>query len=213
MIRLRSLAIRPRVDRTVPFFCPSCGGDRSGAVCDGRRRVSAGSVAVFPWTRTDGHVRCTACGTRHPTECLSVLTSAELSGRLVDLTRVLTALTVSTGDSHDRDLRRRAVQHVRTVIPGYHQNRLDADIATIEPTAVAAHTSPVADALEVSGKERMVSDMVRVALAAHTITSHQRWLMDTVGISLGLTPMHVTGIISAVAAAVEPIAEDPADRP
>ena len=58
-----------------------------------------------------------------------------------------------------------------------------------------------------------MADMVQVALAAHTITSHQRWLLEAAGRGLGLTPMHVTGIISAVAAAVEPAADDPADRP
>ena len=44
-------------------------------------------------------------------------------------------------------------------------------------------------------------------------TEHGRWLLERVGTSLGLTPMHITGIISAVAASVEPITEDPADRP
>ena len=112
-----------------------------------------------------------------------------------------------------RALRRRAVQHVRTAIPAYHQNQLDADLATVDPAAIAGHVAPLADHLAVEGKERIVAGMVQVALAAHTISSHQRWVLDRVGTSLGLTPVHVTGIISAVAAAVEPTAEDPADRP
>jgi hypothetical protein len=82
-----------------------------------------------------------------------------------------------------------------------------------DPASVAVHVSPLADALEVAGKERLVANMVQVALASHTITPHQRWLLDRVGTSLGLTPMHVTGIISAVAASIEPDAEDAADHP
>ena len=213
MTRLRPTSIRARVDRTTPIFCPACGGDRTGEVCDGRRRIAIGPVAVLPWTRTEGHVRCTACDTQHPTECLDVLTSADLAMRLGDVSRILTATPVRAGDPGDRAMRRRAVQHVRTVIPGYHQNRLDADMVALDPAGVAVHVTPLADALEVAGKERLVADMVQVALAAHTISPHQRWLLDRAGTSLGLTPMHVTGIISAVAASVEPTAEDPADRP
>lgn len=213
MTRFRLTSIRARVDRSTDFFCPSCGGDRTAEVCDGRRRVTVGRVAVLPWTRADGHVRCTTCGEEHPMAALDVMTSAELADRFTDLTRIVTVATVRTGDPSDRALRRRAVQHVRTVIPGYHQNRLDADMVAIDPAGIATFVTPLADTLEVAGKERLVAGMVRVALAAHTISAHQRWLLDCVGTSLGLTPMHVTGIISAVAASVEPIAEDPADRP
>jgi len=213
MTRLRITSIRARVDRTTPFFCPACGGDRSGEVCDGRRRFAIGRVGVLPWIRGEAHVRCTDCETVHPIGCLDVLTSEDLATRLVDLTRILTATTVRAGDAGDRAVRRRAVQHVRTVIPGYHQNQLDADMVAHDPASVAVHVTPLANELEVAGKERLVANMVQVALASHTITSHQRWLLDRVGTSLGLTPMHVTGIISAVAASIEPNAEDPADRP
>lgn len=213
MTRFRSLSITARVDRTAPIFCPSCGGDRTAAVCDGRRRLAVGGVAIMPWTRTAGHVRCMACGQSHPPTTLGVLTSAELATRLGDLTRVLTVMTVRAGDSTDRDLRRRAVQHIRTTIPGYHQNRLDADMAELDPADAAQHVAPVADALVIAGKERIVASQAAVALAAHTITPHQRWLLQTVGTSLGLTPMHVTGIITAIASSVEPLADGPADRP
>ncbi|HWJ61449.1 MAG TPA: hypothetical protein VNS19_05735 [Acidimicrobiales bacterium] len=213
MTRLRLTSIRARVDHATAFFCPDCGGDRVGEVCDGRRRLAVAGLPVLPWTKGDGQVRCTTCATVHPISCLEVLTSEDLAKRLVDLTRILAATTVRAGDPGDRAMRRRAVQHVRTVIPGYHQNRLDADMVALDPAGVAVHVTPLANALEVAGKERLVADMVQVALAAHTITPHQRWLLDRVGTSLGLTPMHVTGIISAVAASAEPSHEDPADRP
>lgn len=213
MTRFRLTSIRSRVDRTSDLWCPTCGGDRVAEVCGGRRRLAVGPVAVLPWTRGEDHVRCTGCGEHHPTAALDVMTSAELAERLVALTRVLTAMIVRTGDPSDRALRRRAVQHVRRVIPSYHQNQLDIDMVSFEPATVAPLVEPLADALETAGKERLLTGLVHVALAAHMITSHQRWLIDRVGRSLGLTPMHVTGIIAAAAAAVEPSAEDPADRP
>jgi hypothetical protein len=213
MIRLRPISVRAKVDRTLPIFCPTCGGDRTAQVCEGRRRLALGPVAVLPWRRGEPHVRCSTCATAHPIEALDAFTSAELSDRLVDLVRVLTVTTVRTGDPSDRAMRRRAVQQVRTVIPGYHQNRLDTDMVAVDPASIASYAAPMADQLEVAGKERLVANMVQVALAAHTITSHQRWLLERVGTSLGLTPMHVAGIIAAVAASIEPSAEDPADRP
>jgi hypothetical protein len=213
MTRFRVLSVRPRVERASAFFCPTCGGDRVAEISIGRRLLAVGPVPLLPWTRGSDHVRCTTCRTVHPTATLEALTTAELAARLVDLTRILTATTVRAGDPGDRALRRRAVQHVRTAIPSYHQNQLDADMVALDPASVAGHVVPLADALEMEGKERLVANMVQVALAAHTISAHQRWLLDCVGTSLGLTPMHVTGIISAVAAAVEPAADDPADRP
>lgn len=213
MPRLRLLSIRPRVVRATAFFCATCGGDRAAEVGDGRRVLAVGPVPLAPWSRGEEHVRCTSCGTAHPPSSLDVLTTAELSERMVDLTRILTATTVRAGDPGDRALRRRAVQHVRTVIPGYHQNQLDVDMVALDPASVAGYVTPLAGSLEVEGKERLVANMVQVALAAHTISSHQRWLLDCVGTSLGLTPVHVAGIISAVAAAVEPSPDDSAGLP
>ncbi|MCU1370847.1 MAG: hypothetical protein JWO77_2041 [Ilumatobacteraceae bacterium] len=213
MPRFHLTSIRARIDRTAAIWCDACGGDRTAEVCDGRRRLAVGSVAVLPWSRGTGHVRCTTCDERHPTAVLDVMTSAELAERLDALTRILTVMVVRTGDPSDRVLRRRAVQHVRTAVPGYHQNQLDIDMVALDPATVAPHVEPLADALDTSGKERVVANLVHVALAAHTISSHQRWLIDRVGRSLGLTPVHVSGIIAAAAASVEPIAEDPADRP
>lgn len=212
MTRLRSFTLSARVDATTAIFCPTCGGDRTAEVCGGRRRVTVCGTAILPWTHSGDHVRCTSCGQRHPTDILDVVTSAELSDRLVDLTRALTAMTVRAGDSSDRDLRRMAVHHIRTQVPTYNQNRLDADMVRLDPADAARHVAPIAGALAVEGVERIVADLASVALAAHTITSHQRWLLNSVGTSLGLTPMHVTGIVTAVAASGEPIPDGPADR-
>ena len=176
-------------------------------VHDGRRRVHLGRLAVAPWFRTGPSISCATCRSTHPSEALDVLTTTELNARLVDLTRVLTVMVVRTGEAGDRDLRRRAVQHIRTVIPAYHQNRLDRDLEQLDPASVADHVTPLAASIAVEGKERLVASMVQVALAAHTITSHQRWLLDHAGTGLGLTPMHITGIVTAVASSVEPVTD------
>ena len=213
MIRALPITISSSVTRMAPFFCPACGGDRVALVHAGRRWVRVGPVGVLPWRGTDHHVTCIHCGTEHPAAALDVLTSAELADLLVEVAVATTVMTVRAGCRTDPGLRRRAVQHIRTVQPAYHQADLDRDLAELDPANVHRHVAPLADALAAEGKEALVADMVKVALAAHTITPHQRWLLEATGHGLGLTPVHVTGIISAVAAAVEPAADDPADRP
>lgn len=207
------LSISPSIRTETSFFCSACGGDRVGSVLGSRRWIRVASIAVLPAGRTEPAVRCTGCGTTHDIGAVEVLTTAALAVALVDATRTVTAMVVRTGDPTDPMLQRRAVQHVRTVLPTYDQNRLDRDMAALDPATVERHLAPLDPELAIEGKERLVAGMVQVALAAHTITSHQRWLLDAAGTALGMTPVHVTGIISDVAASSEPAADDPVDRP
>lgn len=188
----------------VAFWCPTCGGDRAAEVREGRCWLHLGPVPLVPLRRSGRHLTCTECGTDQPMTALDRLTTAQMRSLLDDLTRQLTVLMVRTGDSADRQLRRRAVQHVRSVEPTYDQNRLDRELAAAVPAAAAELVLPLRDELEVAGKELLVADLVRVALAAHTITPHQRWVIEAVGTSLGLTPLHLTGIVAGIAASVEP---------
>jgi hypothetical protein len=196
-----------------PFFCPSCGADRVGRVREGRRWLRIGRVPVVPAGFDARHVECASCGDRHAPAVLDVLTTAQLWMSLERAVHVLAVLTVATGDPEDRALRRRAVQQVRTVRPAYDQSQLDHDLATLEPPMAQDAVAELADALEAEGKERLVADLVRVALAGGTVTVEQRWLLQSVATTLGLSALHLTGIITAVAAAVEPPADDVADRP
>jgi hypothetical protein len=131
----------------------------------------------------------------------------------VDAVHVLTVMIVLTGDAEDRSLRRRAVQHVRTVRPAYDQFALDHDLAAVAPALAERYVIGLGPSLALEGKERLVADLVRVALAGGTVTVEQRWLLESVATTLGLSALHLTGIISGVAAAVEPPADDVADRP
>lgn len=198
------ITVRSTTVGATAMFCPTCGGDRAAEVREGRRWLRFGRLALVPLRRSGRHLTCTACGTTHEVDVLDRLTTAELAHRLLTVTHQLTVMTVRAGDPADRDLRRRAVQHIRTVVPAYDQNRLDRELLELDPAQAPALVAPLAAELEVEGKERLVADVVRVALAAHTITPHQRWLIDAAGTALGLTPLHLTGIVSGIAASVEP---------
>lgn len=197
------ITVRSSTVGGVAFWCPTCGGDRAAAIREGRRWLRLGPLPVVPLGRSGRHLTCTGCGADHPMAALERLTTTDLRLLLAELTRELTVLMVRTGDATDRQLRRRAVQHIRTAVPTYDQNQLDADLGEAVPARGAELAAPLRDELEVEGKERLVADLVRVALAANTITPHQRWLIEAVGTSLGLTPLHLTGIVAGIAASVE----------
>ena len=140
------------------------------------------------------------------------LTSAALAEELATATRLLTALVVRTGDPKDRAVRCRAVQHVRTQVPTYDQNQLDRDMASLDPALAHVHVEALAPELAAEGKERLVQGLVHVAMSANTVTPNQRQLLAGIGTELGLTPTHLTAIITQVVAAVEPADDDPVDR-
>lgn len=201
--------MRSTVLAQTELFCPACGGDRAGQVRAGRRWLRVGPLPLVPLASGEPHVWCATCGTEHPLEVLDRLTSSELTALLAQASHQLTVMMVRAGDPADRRLRTGAVHHLRTTIPTYDQNRLDRELPLFDPARAPALVAPLAQELEVEGKERLVVSLVRVALAAHTISAHQRWLIEAVGTTLGLTPLHLTGIVSGVAASVEP----PADHP
>lgn len=78
---------------------------------------------------------------------LARVTTATLGILLAEATRVLTVMTVRTGDRADPRLRAAAVRHIRTVLPTYDQAQLDRDLAVVEPADVEAHVVPLQDEL------------------------------------------------------------------
>ncbi|MFN8019472.1 MAG: hypothetical protein U0P45_15320 [Acidimicrobiales bacterium] len=206
------VTIRSTTVDGVAFFCPTCGGDRAAEVREGRRWLSLGRVPLLPLRKEGRHLTCVACWTDHPMEATQRLTSAALAEELARATRALTALVVRTGDPTDRALRSRAVLHVRASTPTYDQNQLDRDMAALDPAQAHVHVQVLAVELAPEGKEHLIRGLVHVAMSANTVTPNQRQLLAATGTELGLTPTHLTGVISQVVAAVEPADDDPVDR-
>ena len=130
--------------------------------------------------RTDPHVTCTACGTVHPTEC----------ARRADHRRAhrpphrphpgADRYGGAGRRPHRPDLRRRAVQHVRTVIPDVPPEpaRPRPRRSSIRPRS-ADHVAPWPTRWPSRARSGWWPTWCRSRLAAHTITPHQRWLLDS----------------------------------
>lgn len=197
-------ALRSRRTAASPVWCERCGGDRLAEVREGRRWLGVGAVALVPIGRAERHASCTACATALPLDALEAPTTAALAHHLALVTRELAVAVAAAGDVDDPALLARALQQVRSVAPDVDAERFARDVRACDPLATPDLVRPLAPVLSDTGREVIVADAARVALAAHTIGARQRWLLDAVGSELGLTPAQVCRIVAAAAAEVEP---------
>jgi hypothetical protein len=204
MLIIFGFRIRFRTTGTTAFFCPRCGGDRTGDRRVARRWFTIFWIPVIPLNQVGEVVECTTCHTRYEPQVADQPTTANLSEVLGNAVRVLTAMVVRTGDPSDATMRATAVGDVRAVAADYDDTTLESDVAAVDPALAEQYVGPLAEGLQVAGKERLLGDLVRVALAGGTVTADQRRVIDLSGRGLGLTPAHVTGIVSSVVAARSP---------
>ncbi len=213
MLLIWGFRIRFRTTATLEFFCPRCGGDRLGDLRTARRWLTVFWVPLIPLKEAGEVVECATCRSRFEPAVADQLTTVALSMVLANAVRALTAMIVRTGDQHDGAVRTTAVADIRRAIDGYDDTTLSSDVAAMEPWQAAQYVGPLAAGLQVAGKERLLADLVGVALAGGTVTDDQRRVVDLAGRGLGLTPAHVTGIVASVAAARTPEPHPPADDP
>lgn len=209
MLLVFGFRIRLRTIASLLFFCPRCGGDRTGSRRVARRWFTVFWIPVIPLNQVGEVVECETCHTRYDPTVTERPTTADLASALGTAVRVLTAMVVKTGDADNAAMRAAAVADVAATTPGYDDRTLAGDAAAIDPALAEQYVAPLANGLEVAGKERLLADLVRVALAGGTVSPDQRRLLDLTGRGLGLTAAHVTGIVSSVAAASTPPAAEP----
>ena len=200
MLLVFGFRIRLSTVASLVLFCPTCGGDRVGARRSARRWFTLFWIPLIPLNRVGEVVECETCHTRYDPAVADQPTTASLAAILDDAVRVLTAMIVRTGRVDSAELRATAVDHVARVLPTYDEAVLTGDVAALDPNSAAHIEQLVAKLTEVTGKERLVADLVRVAMADGTVTADQRRVIDLAGRGLGLTPTHVTGIVASVVA-------------
>jgi hypothetical protein len=197
---------RARFKRGEPvvFFCPKEGGDRQGHHGVARKWFTLFWIPLIPLKVLDEYVECDTCHTRFSQGVLQRPTTANLSEVLTNAVRVLTAMIVRGGDQSSDAMRAAAVTDIAVVTPGYTDETLISDMAAVDPNQAEQYVHPLAEGLETAGKERFLADLCRVALAGGTITDDQRRLIESTGRAIGLTPAHVSGIVSTVVSARSP---------
>ena len=201
MLLIWGFKVRFKQGEPIVFFCPTCGGDRQGQRETARRWFTFFWIPVIPLKVVGEFVRCDTCHTRYEPSVLDRPTTAALSEVLTNAVRVVTVMVVGTGEPLEPAMRAAAVSDIRSVVSEYDDATLTSDLTAVDPSWAEQYVGPLAEGLEVAGKERFVADLTRVALAGGTVSDGQRRLLDTVGRGIGLTPAHITGIVQSVVAA------------
>ncbi|GHC51710.1 TerB family tellurite resistance protein [Streptomyces cinnamoneus] len=209
------------------FFCPGCGGDRNYHRRTGRRRLVAFGVPLLPRGPVGPIVECTACRGRFAMDVLDHPTTTRFSAMLRDAVHTVALAVLAAGGTEARTVRRAAVGAVRaagfadcseeqlvTLIEALAADtgRLPGRYATpagglardgFDPCgtalAIELHEAlePLAPHLAPAGRESILLQGARIALADGPYRPAEREVLATVGRALLLRPEDTDRLLAA----------------
>ncbi|MEV6583417.1 TerB family tellurite resistance protein [Streptomyces sp. NPDC051582] len=202
------------------FFCPDCGGDRNYRRRTGRRRFTVLGVPLLPRGAAGPVIECQGCRERFDTEVLDHLTTTRFSAMLRDAVHTVTLAVLAAGGTASRGALESAVSAVRAA--GFQdctEEQLESlveALATDEgrlglydvpeccgaALAIELHEvlEPLAPHLAGPGRESILLQGARIALADGPYTPAEREVLATVGAALRIASEDVTRLLSAVRA-------------
>ncbi|MFI9796281.1 TerB family tellurite resistance protein [Streptomyces sp. NPDC052302] len=197
------------------FFCPGCGGDRNYQRLTGHRRFTLLGVPVLPRGETGPVVECAACRRHFGTDALDHPTTTRFSAMLRDAVHTVALAVLSAGGTCARPALETAAATVRAA--GFDDcteeqlsalvDALAADTGRVlsEPggpgLAIELHEAldPLAPHLAPAGRESILLQGARIALADGPYTPAERDTLATVGAALTLCADDVAGLLAAAA--------------
>ncbi|MET7679833.1 TerB family tellurite resistance protein [Streptomyces sp. NPDC005423] len=195
------------------FFCPECGGDRNYQRLTGRRRLTLLGLPVLPRGETGPVVECAACGRHFGTDVLDHPTTNRFSAMLRDAVHTVALAVLAAGGSCARTSLATAAGTVRAA--GFQDcteeqlgalvEALAADTGRVfgEPCVagltIELHEAldPLAPHLAPAGREAILLQGARIALADGPYTPAERDALVTVGAALTLCTDDVTRLLAA----------------
>ncbi|MFD5710363.1 TerB family tellurite resistance protein [Streptomyces pharetrae] len=195
------------------FFCPGCGGDRNYQRLTGRRRFTLLGLPVLPRGASGPVVECAACRRHYGTEVLDHPTTTRFSAMLRDAVHTVALAVLAAGGAGSRTALETAAQAVRAA--GFDDcteeqlaalvEALEADTGRItgEPCgpglAIELHEAldPLAPHLAPAGRESILLQGARIALADGPYTTAEREALATVGAALTITADEVNRLLVA----------------
>ncbi|MEU9134925.1 TerB family tellurite resistance protein [Streptomyces sp. NPDC048404] len=194
------------------FFCPGCGGDRNYQRLTGRRRFTLLGVPVLPRGETGPVVECAACRSHYGADVLDHPTTTRFSAMLRDAVHTVALAVLATGGGCARSSLETAAATVRSA--GFDDCTEDQLSALVE--ALAADTGrffgepcgaslaielhealdPLAPHLAATGREAILLQGARIALADGPYTPAERDVLATVGAALTICSDDVTRLLA-----------------
>ncbi|MCP3817636.1 TerB family tellurite resistance protein [Streptomyces sp. A3M-1-3] len=208
------------------FFCPDCGGDRNYRRRTGRRRFTLLGVPLLPRGHAGPVVECAACHAHFGADTLDHPTTTRFSAMLRDAVHTVALAVLAAGGTSSRTVREAAVLTVRSA--GFEDctedqltmliEALAADTgrlpgmydASPEPCgaalAIELHEAlePLAPHLAPAGRESILLQGARIALADGPYSPAEREVLATVGTALQLCADDTARLLLAAARPVLP---------
>ncbi|MFG2112122.1 TerB family tellurite resistance protein [Streptomyces sp. NPDC048718] len=186
------------------FFCEECGGDRNYRRRTGRRRFAVLGVPLLPRGQAGPVVECASCHHHFGTDVLTHPTTSRFSGLLRDAVHTVALAVLAAGGTTSRAALDAAVAAVRAA--GYADctapqlvdmvDGLAADTGRYLPDAhsggaalaIELHEAlePLSPHLAAAGRESILLDGARVALADGPYTPAEVEVLGIVGNALTL---------------------------
>ncbi|OIJ90928.1 TerB family tellurite resistance protein [Streptomyces colonosanans] len=194
------------------FFCPGCGGDRNYQRLTGRRRFTLAGIPVLPRGETGPVVECTACGHHYGTDVLDHPTTTRFSAMLRDAVHTVALAVLAAGGTCSRTSLEAAATAVRSAgLDDCTEDQLSALVEALaadtgrvlcEPggasLAIELHEAldPLAPHLAPTGRESILLQGARIALADGPYTPAERDVLTTVGAALTICSDDVTRLLA-----------------
>ncbi|MEU3410144.1 MULTISPECIES: TerB family tellurite resistance protein [unclassified Streptomyces] len=195
------------------FFCPGCGGDRNYQRLTGRRRLTLLGVPLLPRGETGPVVECAACRHHFGTDVLGHPTTRRFSAMLRDAVHTVALAVLAAGGTSSRTVLETACATVRAA--GSADCTEEQLAALVD--ALAADTGryfeqpcgagltielhealdPLAAHLAPAGREALLLQGARIALADGPYTPAERDALATVGAALTLRADDVNRLLAA----------------
>ncbi|MFD5030068.1 TerB family tellurite resistance protein [Streptomyces sp. NPDC058220] len=186
------------------FFCADCGGDRNYRRRTGRRRFTVLGVPLLSRGLAGPVVECAACHSHFGTDVLDHPTTVRFSAMLRDAIHTVALAVLVAGGISSRTVRETAVSLVRTA--GFEdctEDRLtelvealaaDTGRFVVDPgpcgaaLAIELHEAlePLSPHLAPAGRESILLQGARIALADGPYSSAEREVLSIVGGALKL---------------------------
>ncbi|WP_103504782.1 MULTISPECIES: TerB family tellurite resistance protein [Streptomyces] len=185
-----------RVVEDGEFYCPDCGGDRCYQRLEGRRRFTLLRVPLLPRGRAVPVVECSYCRHRFSLQALDAPTTVRLSLMLRDAVQAIALAVLAAGGAESRAAREAAVDSVRD---GGHPDcteerlltllaALTAEGELVPETELREALSPLVPHLATAGRESLLREAARIALADGRYLSGESAALATIGAALSLAP-------------------------
>jgi hypothetical protein len=177
------------------FFCPNEGGDRRYALVRARRWFTLFFIPLIPLKDVGTLVQCETCGHRFDESVLANATSEELGRSVEEAARTLFGAVAAT--EADPVVERAVEVELARYLgdEGYGVGQLMTH-ARIQTDAQREETyGRAARQLDLAGREAMLMAAARAAAAGGTMSPGRRAVIESAGCALGLSEVHVDGVI------------------